>query len=767
MGERLPWRTRLVIVLLGAAVGSAAYGLAEIAFGMDAALAVTIVAIGIGLGWAMAAASTRGQVALVLALMAGLALLTVRIGRISGQLLAIPVELARFLSESLRLGEIVPADSVVAAVVELALDLGVLYGRLWLWLRTLATDEWVMDPVASAFAWSVLIWCASIWAAWSVRRRRQPLAAIIPILALLGIAFVISRGRPSSFVMPLGGTLLLMAFASHDARARRWKEARIDSPEGKTSSLAIIVLPIAVLLTAAAALTQSFSLIRIVNVVEGIVGGQARDERALAASLGLSRGSASETGLDSVLVPGLPNRHLIGSGPELSERLVMEVTVVNVPVEGPVPGFRWRALTYDQYQGHGWQTSNLLLENFAAGELLAEPVTPTDQVIRQWVREIGDLGGLVFSAGSPVVLDQEVQVAWRLLKEDIFTLTAEAPLYQVESVLPHVSQAELRAAGTEYPDWVKETYLALPEDVPARVLSLGRDLTATSATPYDRAMAIESYLRAIPYTLDVPRPPLDRDIVDHFLFDLKEGYCDYYASSMVVLARAAGLPARLVVGFFTGTAQPTEGTVRYVVSEAEAHSWVEVYFPDIGWVEFDPTGGRPAIERANIATTLDPADSPSLELAQGRRFEIRTDVPLLVGGALLGLIGAWLTWVMFLDPFRLQRREPGEALLALYERLRRLVSHLGIESSASDTPYEFQASLLDGLADRSQRIRDPARELILAHVMTAYSRESKDRALSARHIRAWRGLSFRLWIERMKRAVQSSLKRLGSHLTRR
>ncbi|MFQ5923658.1 MAG: transglutaminase domain-containing protein, partial [Anaerolineales bacterium] len=623
LSERFPWRTRWVIALLVATVGSAAYALAEIAHGLDAALLLTIVAIAVGLGWALAAGPTRGRIALALASLAGTAVLTIRIGRIGGQLLAILVELVEFMARAILSREIVPAEPLVSAISELVLDLGVLYSRVWLWLRTLATDQWMVDPVASALVWSALIWGATVWAAWSVRRRQQPIAALLPIFALLGISYVISRGRPSSFVVPLGGTLLLMAFASHDARARRWDEDHIDSPEGKTSSLAVIVLPIAFVLTAAAAWTQSFSLNRIVRIVEGVTGDRVQDERALAESLGLSRRGAAESGLEPVLVPGLPNRHLIGSGPELSEQVVMEVTVADVPLEAPAPGYRWRALTYDKYLGRGWRTSSLRLEDIAAGEPIATPESPSDHVVHQWIRGIGDLGGLAYFAGNPAVLDQEVEVAWRDTGRDAFALTIGESLYQIESILPQASQAELRPAGTAYPDWVRESYLTLPEDVPSRVLALGRDLTATSATPYDRALAIETYLRAIPYTLDVPEPPLDRDVVDYFLFDLQKGYCDYYASSMVVLARAAGLPARLVVGYFTGTPERTEGTIRYVVTEAEAHSWVEVYFPEIGWVEFDPTGGRPAIERAEAAPALAFSETPSLELAQRPGITIR------------------------------------------------------------------------------------------------------------------------------------------------
>lgn len=747
---RIPSRILLVISLLLVVLGSAAYGLAEIAQGLDAALVLMIVTIATGLGWGLAATPIGGWAALTLASLAGIAVLTARIGRIGNEWLAIPAELVEFMAESIRLREIAPVEPLVAAVSELLMGLGVFYSRLWLWLRSFATDQWTMDPVASAFVWSTLIWGAAVWAAWAVRRRREPIAAVLPILTLMGISYAISRGQPSSFVIPLGSTLLLMAFASHDARVRQWNQDGIDSPEGKTSSLAIIVLPIAVVLTAAAALAPSFSLIRIVNVIDGIAGGGAGVERSLADSLGLFRGSAAETGIESVMTPGLPNRHLIGSGPELSEQVVMEVTVTNLPLEGSIPSFRWRALTYDRYQGRGWQTSSLILEDFPAGELIDAPELPSDLVVRQWIRAIADLGGLAYSAGNPAVLDQEVQVAWRDTGRDAFALTIGEPLYQIESIVSQASQTELRALGTGYPDWVRETYLTLPEDVPDRVLALGRDLTATSGTPYDRALAIETYLRAIPYTLDIPEPPIDRDIVDYFLFDLRKGYCDYYASSMVVLARAAGIPARLVVGYASGTPQRTEGTIRYIVTEAEAHSWVEVYFPEIGWVEFEPTGGRPAIERKLAALAPSSLLTPSLELARPQGFAVQLDVPTLAGSALLILLVVWFAWVMLLDPLRLQSAAPRKTVFLLYRRLRRHASRLGIESSPGDTPYEFQAALLTALEDGSPRIKEPARGLIDAHVQAVYSKRPVDKAQSAHHIRAWRGLSLRLWLRRLK-----------------
>ena len=94
--------------------------------------------------------------------------------------------------------------------------------------------------------------------------------------------------------------------------------------------------------------------------------------------------------------------------------------------------------------------------------------------------------------------------------------------------------------------------LPFPSTTPERVFELARNVTAEAETPYDQAKALESFLRTYPYDLDVPEPPADADVADYFLFDLQKGYCDYYATSMVVMARSLGLPSRLAVGYAAG-----------------------------------------------------------------------------------------------------------------------------------------------------------------------------------------------------------------------
>lgn len=167
--------------------------------------------------------------------------------------------------------------------------------------------------------------------------------------------------------------------------------------------------------------------------------------------------------------------------------------------------------------------------------------------------------------------------------------------YQVRAAPSNATEYQLRNAGVAYPDWIVERYLQLPPTLSERTSQLAQSITAGIENPFDQVIAVTAYLReAYPYSEFVPSPPPTQDGVDWFLFDLQEGFCNYFATAEVVLLRSLGIPARLAVGFATG--ESTEKN-RYLVRQKEAHSWPEVYFPGLGWVEFEPTPAQPVIER--------------------------------------------------------------------------------------------------------------------------------------------------------------------------
>ena len=169
--------------------------------------------------------------------------------------------------------------------------------------------------------------------------------------------------------------------------------------------------------------------------------------------------------------------------------------------------------------------------------------------------------------------------------------------YTVMGAVADVSADELRAADEVYPAWVSERNLQLPEELPQRVSELAGRLTAGSGNPYDKAKAIEAYLRLIPVDYQMRDIPPARDAVDYFLFEAQEGYFDYHASAMVVLLRAAGVPARLAVGYLLDASAFDSRAQQYNIREAHAYAWPEVYFSGIGWVPFNPSPDRPTIVR--------------------------------------------------------------------------------------------------------------------------------------------------------------------------
>ena len=158
------------------------------------------------------------------------------------------------------------------------------------------------------------------------------------------------------------------------------------------------------------------------------------------------------------------------------------------------------------------------------------------------------------------------------------------------SRLPGLDPVKLRIAGTDYPDDIKRTYLQLPELDP-RIAPLAEQITARKTSPFDKAAAMELYLRSrYGYTLDLKGKP-GADPLAHFLFETRAGHCEYFASSMIVMLRTLGVPAREVNGFLPGEYNDLAGD--YVVRASDAHSWVEVFFPGNGWVTFDPTPAGP------------------------------------------------------------------------------------------------------------------------------------------------------------------------------
>ncbi|MCR8855246.1 transglutaminase TgpA family protein [Lysinibacillus fusiformis] len=170
-----------------------------------------------------------------------------------------------------------------------------------------------------------------------------------------------------------------------------------------------------------------------------------------------------------------------------------------------------------------------------------------------------------------------------------YTLSYSEPVYSME-------QLQLSFPATlETLDSSFDRFMQLPAQLPQRVRDLALSITQDKTTVYDQIKAVEGYFRTNGFRYDKKQaaiPAENQDYVDQFLFDTKVGYCDNFSTSMVVLLRSIGIPARWVKGFAPGTAGPmSDGLREYRITNDNAHSWVEAYIPGTGWMEFEPTIG--------------------------------------------------------------------------------------------------------------------------------------------------------------------------------
>ncbi len=667
----------------------------------------------------------------------------------------------------------------------------------------LVTNQPVPDPTLFLVFAYVGYWFLSLTAAYMLARYGKFAAAVVPagVVMLIIQLFDMHEADPVYILaVYVFLSLLLLGRLSYVRRRSQWKEERIWVSSDAVTDLNLLIgasaLVLVVLVWIAPVSGHPVTSARI--AWENLT----RPWRNRQEDLNKTIQSLQSQQVRTIDIYGdsLP----LGRQAETSPDTFM---TVQVPLIVSSTRYYWRVRSYDLYQNDEWFTDYSYDEPFIPSEgslAIADPqgvsaefsfrmpgqnistlVTPARPIWTNRYSRLtftpstqGKIDPLMFVSGSTILAGQDYLV--------------HADIYQ-----PTVDQ--LRSAGEAYPGWVTSHYLEVPDNLSPEIGNLARQITAGLQTPYDKATAITDYLRKnITYTTAVGTPPPGRDVLSWFLFDTKTGFCNYYATAEVILLRSVGIPARIVVGYAQGK---YEAPNKYVVLQKDAHAWPEVYFPDNGWVEFEPTVSQAPLVRpaggANAGQTPTPTPAGVLGL-NGQN----TPIPLGAGGPSSGvgkdtllrlglflivlgiLIAAYFFGFLdnFIAYFRRTFDRPAPIILKggveslglnpppwlnrwaflaglnpaerAFHSIYQSLFWLGTKTSPARTPAEAAAILGASVPEASQEIQ----ALLQQYQLSLYSLEPADLVVARRAAEAVRRLSIRAAIRARIKAFRGIFK---------
>jgi transglutaminase-like putative cysteine protease len=477
-------------------------------------------------------------------------------------------------------------------------DLG---DRLAYALSLFMTKQTVHDTILFIVFMALVSWIIGLMAGYAMTRYGNFIGAVVPAGVVLFIIQLYDPGKANNNTFLAVYFFLGLLFLGRMTYVQRrifWKEQRLslltESRADLNISLVVVTLAAVLLVWLAPTSLKSFANAK--TAWENFT----RPLRDVQEDLGQAVGGLQGGGKLSTV-------QFYGEALALGNQAATGETAyfrIQTPLANSTSRYYWRVRSYNIFLNDQWLAGNVsstpfspegadllltdpegVMSNFEFSVLstnLAELVTPARPV---WV-----------SYASNLIFVQDLQG-----KMDPIQFQPNAPVlagenYSVRANMYEPTITQLRSAGGAYPDWVTKNYLQLPEGLSAEIISLAEWITADSKTPYDMAAAITQYLRSnISYATAVEDPPAGRDPVAWFLFDSKSGFCNYYATAEVIMLRAVGIPARMAAGFAQGEYESPD---TYVVRLRDEHAWPEVYFPGVGWVEFEPTVSQAPLTRS-------------------------------------------------------------------------------------------------------------------------------------------------------------------------
>lgn len=528
-----------------------------------------------------------------------------------------------------------------------------LYARLYWSFADFLQNKPVQDSLLFVTVVAIIFWLLAMMAGYQLTRWGKPWAPLIVLgLALLIIDFYTpyteNRDRYSGIFVFL--ILFLLARVYYMRSRRTWLEngATVDPEVGFDMSRSVAVAGLALVMVAwnvptfVEALTPGTELQK--ELAKQWESLRDRLQNAVAGLQSKAIATSDYFGTDLNL----------GVGGTRDEELVFSVEVPN-----PVPTgvrFYWRARSYDTYTAGQWSStldrSQVVAANawpFLYPDWKGRKVV--DITFNAWKSQIRNL----YLPSLPLSIARNTEVIGAVNADSTFDFIgalASNPLkagdyFKARVWMSAPAIQDLKASNAQYPEEIKKAYLQLPQNFSRRIRSLALQLTARATNQYDKVMAITTWLRDnITYKDIIDTPPQGRDPIEWFLFDYRQGFCNYYASAEVLLLRSVGIPARMTVGYAPG--EFDEGKFSYQVLRRDSHAWPEVYFEGYGWVEFEPTASQPAtslIERVseeqNGTQSLDDANALPPLGGRGEEREGETDSESNAGAS--NSISPWLT----------------------------------------------------------------------------------------------------------------------------
>ena len=662
-------------------------------------------------------------------------------------LLALPLGAAAVLGQILL---VIPGPNPVARFETLTTRMGD-------WFHAAFTGGISNDSLPFIVSVVALSWLAAYLSSWAIFRWENAWLGLIPGgWALLANISYLPGQFSFAFVVFLFGGALLVTRIHLMHRAKAWRENETPYPLFLSLSVLHASFWLALLLVGLAWLLPQ------ANEVEAFESVWRRTTEPITERVeGFSRLFVSVGDKKGLLVHRFEETLPFQGDIQLSDTQVLEV--ITAQLDQPP---YLRADVYEIYTPRGWQQLDKETVSLAPDEItnvdegldLRAPVT---------IRAIssGRLDDAILTVGTPRRVDREASARIGGDRSDVTSLEADDSLksgavYQTVGSVSIATEEALRAAGTDYPDWVRQRYLQLSTFFPSSVGGLAFDLTEDAESPYDQALAVQEYLREIPYDLNVPDTPVGRDAIEYFLFDTKRGYFDYHASAMVVMLRSVGVPSRLVVGYALEDADRDIESNSYQVTEQNAFAWPEVYFPGLGWVEFNPTPNLPLIQRPGALPDDAPATNdgagadgvfppggllPPFDESGGASGEGAAPAPssaldrwILIGivaGLAAFMAGAAgvvrYAWGMGLAGLETPARLWGQTV--------RLASWARLPLDSTQTPREYSRTLREQVPDL-----DDVDELADAYVRHRFGRQAIEEEERARLETAWSAVRGRL-----------------------